>query len=74
MLVLLRTMVQVKRRVGIVIFRSRKVAARLMECVVVVEFARLEQPTIKTFKATGRSRVIGCSDVTSYDYWCSEKS
>ena len=43
-LLLLCTMVRVKRRVGTVFFfLSRKVVARLSECVAVVEAARLKQ-------------------------------
>ena len=41
--ILLCSMVRVKRRVGTVLFLSRKVAARLSECVAVVEVARLKQ-------------------------------
>ena len=42
-LLLLCTMVRVKRRVGTVLFLSRKVATRLSERVAVVEVARLKQ-------------------------------
>ena len=42
-LVLLCTMVRVKRRVGTAVFWSRKAAARLSACVAVVEVARLKQ-------------------------------
>ena len=46
-LVLLRTIVRVKRRVGTIIFLSGKVGARLPECGAVVKIARLEQSTMK---------------------------
>ena len=43
MTLVLCAMVRVKRRVGTVLFVPRKFAARLSECVAVVEVARLEQ-------------------------------
>ena len=54
-LVLLCVMVRVKRRVGTaVLLLPRKVAARLPECVAVVEFARLKQSTIEICQTTRR--------------------
>ena len=54
-------MVRARGRVGAALFLSRKVAARLSECVAVVEVARLKSENVAREKKRNRSsRVIGC--------------
>ena len=69
-LVLLCTVVRVKRPADTVLFLSRKAAARLSECVDIVEVASLKQskrcqPPVEEKKQLGERSRVGCSGVTT---------
>ena len=70
-LVLFCTIVRVRGRVGTtVLFQSRKDAARLSECVAVVEVARLNSENVSREKKRNSLKLSGdrlhaCGDVTS---------